>query len=244
MIGTTACRGPTSSPRTSGFHHAHHIPQAAQQRMNAPGPVIMSVGISPSRTSSWCDLQQTAVRDVANSQRSSSTTSEKASCTSAGPHRPTRSEHRNRVEIERSRSAPRLRCCGTNSSTSGGGQPVPATRSDLGCSVPISTTESDSPPARSATDFARLARRAGVEGATLHRLRHNVATFLVERGHILQAQARLGPADAATTLRKYAYALPLVDVSVADAIERHLDDLAVGDADLMPSTTRSGSVDT
>lgn len=49
--------------------------------------------------------------------------------------------------------------------------------------------------------FARLARRAGVEGATLHRLRHSVATFLVERGQILQAQARLGHADAATTLR-------------------------------------------
>ena len=58
--------------------------------------------------------------------------------------------------------------------------------------------------------------------ATLHRLRHNVATFLVARGEILQAQARLGHADAATTLREYAYALPLTDAPVADALEHHL----------------------
>lgn len=79
--------------------------------------------------------------------------------------------------------------------------------------------------------FARLARRAEVEGATLHRLRHNVATFLVERGQILQAQARLGHADAATTLREYAYALPLADTAVADAIDRHLDSLTTDGTD-------------
>ena len=73
--------------------------------------------------------------------------------------------------------------------------------------------------------FARLAVRSGVEGATLHRLRHNVATFLVERGQILQAQARLGHADASTTLREYAYAVPLADTAVADAIDQHLDGL-------------------
>ena len=73
--------------------------------------------------------------------------------------------------------------------------------------------------------FARLARRAGVKGASLHRLRHNVATFLVERGQILQAQARLGHADASTTLREYAYAVPLTDSVVADAIDQHLDSL-------------------
>ena len=36
-------------------------------------------------------------------------------------------------------------------------------------------------------------------------------------------QARLGHADAATTLREYADALPLADGSVADAINDHLD---------------------
>ena len=44
--------------------------------------------------------------------------------------------------------------------------------------------------------------------------------------------------------RRVGKSVALVDASVADAIERHLDDLALGDADLMPSITRSGSVDT
>lgn len=70
--------------------------------------------------------------------------------------------------------------------------------------------------------FAALCEAAGVD-ASLHRLRHNVATFLVGKGEILQAQARLGHADAATTLREYAYALPLTDRDAADAINDHLD---------------------
>ena len=73
--------------------------------------------------------------------------------------------------------------------------------------------------------FARLRDAAAVSGASLHRLRHNVATYLVSEGEILQAQARLGHADASTTLREYAYALPLTDTEVADAIDRHLDNL-------------------
>ena len=80
--------------------------------------------------------------------------------------------------------------------------------------------------------FERLAKRAGVEGATLHRLRHNVATFLVERGQILQAQARLGHADASTTLREYVYALPVADTAVADAIDSHLDAIATSRIEL------------
>ncbi|MBW3651425.1 MAG: tyrosine-type recombinase/integrase [Actinobacteria bacterium] len=71
--------------------------------------------------------------------------------------------------------------------------------------------------------FARLRDQADAPGATLHRLRHSVATFLVARGQILQAQARLGHRDAATTLREYSYALPLTDRNVADAIDAHLD---------------------
>ncbi len=70
--------------------------------------------------------------------------------------------------------------------------------------------------------FERLRNAAGVE-ATLHQLRHNVATFLVCRGDILAAQTRLGHADAATTLREYAYALPLTDTDIADALDQHLD---------------------
>jgi len=75
--------------------------------------------------------------------------------------------------------------------------------------------------------FRRLRDQAGVPGASLHRLRHNVATFLVARGEILQAQASLGHRDAATTLREYAYALPLSDGRAADAVNDHLDRLAL-----------------
>ena len=71
--------------------------------------------------------------------------------------------------------------------------------------------------------FARLRTAAGVPDATLHRLRHNVATFLVGHGEILQAQARLGHRDAATTLREYSYALPGTDTDIADAIDHHLN---------------------
>jgi integrase len=73
--------------------------------------------------------------------------------------------------------------------------------------------------------FALVRDAAGVPDATLHRLRHSVATFLVARGEVLAAQARLGHADAATTLREYAHALPLTDGAVADAIDRHLHHL-------------------
>ncbi len=70
--------------------------------------------------------------------------------------------------------------------------------------------------------FAAIRDQAGVTDATGHRLCHSVATFLVARGQVLQAPARLGRADAATTLREYAYALPLSDRSIADAIDHHL----------------------
>lgn len=55
---------------------------------------------------------------------------------------------------------------------------------------------------------------------TLHRLRHSVATALVSRGEILQAQNRLGHADAHTTLRVYSHALPLHDLEVADLLDQ------------------------
>lgn len=71
--------------------------------------------------------------------------------------------------------------------------------------------------------FESVRDAAGLPEATLHRLRHSVATFLVSKGQILQAQARLGHADAATTLREYSYALPLTDAPVADALEAHLN---------------------
>lgn len=57
----------------------------------------------------------------------------------------------------------------------------------------------------------------------MHRLRHSVGTQLVNNGKILQAQARLGHRDAATTLRHYAHAMPLDDDSIADAIDEALN---------------------
>lgn len=70
--------------------------------------------------------------------------------------------------------------------------------------------------------FAQLRTEAGVSGASLHRLRHSVATFLVGRGELLRAQQRLGHRDPSTTLRNYAHALPLEDEDVADDIDELL----------------------
>lgn len=70
--------------------------------------------------------------------------------------------------------------------------------------------------------FAELRTEAGVPGASLHRLRHSVATFLVGRGELLRAQQRLGHRDPSTTLRNYAHALPLEDEDVADDIDELL----------------------
>jgi integrase len=93
--------------------------------------------------------------------------------------------------------------------------------------------------------FAVLRDTAGVPAATLHRLRHSVATYLVARGQVLQAQARLGHADADTTLREYAHAVPLTDSTVADALDHHLTAstgavFAVTDLTRRAQTTDSG----
>ena len=85
--------------------------------------------------------------------------------------------------------------------------------------------------------FAGLARTAEVPGATLHRLRHSVATFLVGRGELLRAQQRLGHRDPSTTLRNYAHAMPLEDEAVADDIDQMLETQA-------ESSERGHSTDT
>jgi integrase len=74
--------------------------------------------------------------------------------------------------------------------------------------------------------LARLGLAAGVEHAALHRLRHGVATYLVDQGRLLKAQARLGHSDPATTLRHYSHAIPLDDTDVADELDRLLNGLA------------------
>ena len=67
--------------------------------------------------------------------------------------------------------------------------------------------------------FRELCAQAGHPDVTLHRLRHSVATALVSRGDILQAQYRLGHRDAATTLRTYSHVLPLTDADAADTLD-------------------------
>lgn len=74
--------------------------------------------------------------------------------------------------------------------------------------------------------FVRFRDRAGLRDAALHRFRHSVATALVEDGHLLKAQARLGHRDAATTLRHYAHATPLDDLDIADELDRRLNEAA------------------
>jgi hypothetical protein len=83
--------------------------------------------------------------------------------------------------------------------------------------------------------FADFRDQAGVPDASLHRLRHSVAKFLVARGEILQAQERLGHADAATTLHGYANALPLTDQNVATPSRATLDPLCTKDPRPTPS---------
>jgi integrase len=70
--------------------------------------------------------------------------------------------------------------------------------------------------------FAQVGEEAGLSGASLHRLRHTVATFLVGRGELLKAQQRLGHRDPSTTLRNYAHALPLEDEGIADDLDKML----------------------
>jgi integrase len=67
--------------------------------------------------------------------------------------------------------------------------------------------------------FADLATRSGQPDVSLHRLRHTVATVLVGRGEILQAQYRLGHRDASTTLRIYSHAMPLTDSAAAQTLD-------------------------
>lgn len=69
--------------------------------------------------------------------------------------------------------------------------------------------------------FRTFVHAHGHPGVCLHALRHTVATVLVTDGHLLQAQQRLGHAEASTTLRQYCHALPLEDLDTAD----HLDQL-------------------
>lgn len=67
--------------------------------------------------------------------------------------------------------------------------------------------------------FADLCDQNDHPDVTLHRLRHTVGTALVARGHLLQAQYRLGHRDASTTLRIYSHAMPAADAEAAATLE-------------------------
>jgi integrase len=71
--------------------------------------------------------------------------------------------------------------------------------------------------------FRRLGATAGVDRPALHRLRHGVATHLVDQGKLLKAQARLGHRDPATTLRHYSHAVALEDEDIADELDALLN---------------------
>jgi integrase len=73
--------------------------------------------------------------------------------------------------------------------------------------------------------LTRVGPASGAGHAALHRLRHGVATYLVDQGRLLKAQARLGHRDPATTLRHYSHAIPLDDNDVADELDRLLNGL-------------------
>ncbi|MHB8438216.1 MAG: hypothetical protein ACYDD4_03530 [Acidimicrobiales bacterium] len=65
-----------------------------------------------------------------------------------------------------------------------------------------------------------------------------MATFLVGRGELLRAQQRLGHRDPSTTLRNYAYALPLEDEDVADDLDELLGAPSPGSGDIRPAVPR------
>jgi integrase len=73
--------------------------------------------------------------------------------------------------------------------------------------------------------LTRLGPASGVRDAALHRLRQGVATYLVDQGLLLKAQARLGHRDPATTSRHYSHAIPLDDTDVADQLDGLLNGL-------------------
>ncbi len=73
--------------------------------------------------------------------------------------------------------------------------------------------------------FARLCRRAGLEGVRLHDLRHYVATRLLASGVDVRTVAgRLGHRDAATTLNVYSHFLAGADREAANVLGRLFDD--------------------
>ena len=67
--------------------------------------------------------------------------------------------------------------------------------------------------------FAQLCQAAGMPEVTLHRLRHTVATVLVGRGEILQAQYRSGTRTPTPRCGSTPTPKPLHDLDAADTLD-------------------------
>lgn len=71
--------------------------------------------------------------------------------------------------------------------------------------------------------FRRLCTRADIDGVRLHDLRHWAATEMLISGIDVRTVAgRLGHADPAMTLRRYAHFIPAADRAAAEALSRAL----------------------
>jgi integrase len=84
--------------------------------------------------------------------------------------------------------------------------------------------------------FGRLCQREGVQGVTLHTLRHFSASMLVASGRDIRTIAgRLGHSDAATTLRVYAHMVEGRDQDAADFLGRLIAGESTADLDNHPN---------
>ena len=75
-------------------------------------------------------------------------------------------------------------------------------------------------PALVSQTIVRRLKKAGIRGASLHTLRHTLASHLLSNGVPLPAvSARLGHSDVNVTARIYSHMLPDDDTRAADAWE-------------------------
>ena len=88
---------------------------------------------------------------------------------------------------------------------------------DLEAFLFVGTGGSDNPPHANVIwhRFRPLCKRAGVEGATIHQLRHFYASGLIRRGaDVVTVQRAMGHASAAVTLRVYSHLWPMLQTGL------------------------------
>jgi len=80
-----------------------------------------------------------------------------------------------------------------------------------------------------AIDLKRITRKAGLEGVTLHTLRHTHASILIFQGvDIRTVSRRLGHENVTTTLQTYAHLLPGQDEAAAERVDSFISSLENG----------------